>query len=104
MQQQELFVVESPKYARAGEGVYWAIDTTNYGGSPTSISVVALDMGNSANDVSGTVLTGSPTVATNTITLPKFLSASVGKFRLIVTFTNATYAPAKPALDVVVVA
>ena len=99
----ELFVAESPKYVRAGEGVYWSIDTTNYGGSPTSVSVAAYDINNSNADVTGTVLSGAASVATNIISLPKFSSAVKGSFKIIVTFTNSRFAPAKPELDVLVV-
>lgn len=104
---QELMAVESPKYMRVGEGIAFPIDTTNYGGSPTDPSAAAFDMENSAADVTGTVLTGDATIDgdnANKIILPVFSSAVVGKFRIIVTFTNARYTPAKPALDVVVVA
>jgi len=101
---QELMAVESPKYMRVGEGIAFPIDTTNYGGSPTDPSAEAFDMENSSEDVTSTVLTGTATVADNVITLPVFSSAVAGKFRIIITFTNARYTPAKPALDVVVVA
>jgi hypothetical protein len=101
MVKQELWVVGSPVYARAGEGVYWEIDTTNYGGSPASVSVAAYDL-KTDTDVTLTVLSGSQTVSGNVIRLPKFQSSNVGDFRIIITFTNANFAPAKPELDVYV--
>ena len=102
MVKQELWVVGSPAFARAGEGVYWDVDTTNYGGSPTSVSVLAYDLKTDA-DVTSTVLSGAASVTGNVIRLPKFQSAAVGDFKIIITFTNANFAPAKPELDVYVI-
>ena len=61
-------VVESPLTQGTDEQVVYTLDTTNWGGSPTSVSVVAKD-GN-GNDVTATVLSGSASVASDTITLP----------------------------------
>lgn len=100
MSQLDLFVKGSPAHCRVGEGPYYAIDTTEQGGSPTSPSVVAYDLGNAMAVVTSTVIPGTPTVEGNLVKLPKFSSATAGKFRLVVSFTNDQYAPAKPALDV----
>lgn len=102
MSKQKLYVVGSPAYVRVGEGINWSVDTTNYGGTPTSVSVAAYDL-NTDDVVTGTVLSGSPSVTGNVISLPKFLSAAIGSFRVVITFTNSQFAPAKPELDVYVI-
>ncbi len=99
MSQLDLFVKGSPAHCRVGEGPYYAIDTTEWGGSPTSPSVVAYDI-NNAMAVTTSVITGTPTIEGDLVKLPKFSSSVAGKFRLVVSFTNDQYAPAKPALDV----
>ncbi len=104
MSQFDLFVKGSPAHCRKGEGPYFAFLTTEWGGSPTSPSVAVYDIDNGLVDVTSTVMPSASAtvdgVITDRINLSKFSSASKGKFRIIVTFTNAQYAPAKPALDV----
>lgn len=102
MSPRELRVVsDGPIHARVGEGVFWQVDTTNFGGSPTSVSVAAFD----ANGIDVTVATisGSAVVTGNLVKLPKFTPLTVGKHRLIISFTNAQFAPAKPDMEVTVV-
>ena len=96
-------VVESPKYLRVGEGAYYQLDTDNYGGSPTSVSVTAYDTSNSNANVTSDVLTGSASVSGDIITLPKVLSSTARHLRVVVQFSNARFVPAKPYLEVIVV-
>ena len=56
------------------EKIVYSITTTPWGSSPTSVTVVAKDMSASAQDVSATVLSGSPAVIGDVITLPKVQS------------------------------
>ena len=98
----QLVAVGSPKTARVNEGITWTLDTTKWGTSPTPGSVTATNRVTDA-DVTADVLTGSATADGNVITLPKFLSATVGQFRLIVEFSAGAYDPARPAIDVDVI-
>ena len=99
----DLFAVESPKYVRVDEGVHWSLDTTNYGGSPTSVSVAVYDADDADTDVTSATMPGSATVSSDTIQLPEFQSADKGNFRVMITFSNARFTPARVELDVVVV-
>lgn len=107
MNQLELFVIGSPRPVRVGEGPYFSIRTTRWGGSPTNPSVAAYDLDDNMHDVTDTVLSGSGATINvsdpDRIDLPKFSSNRKGRFRLIVTFTNDAYAPARPALDLSVI-
>ena len=96
-------VIESPKYLRVGEGAYYQLNTNNYGGSPTSVTVTVYDTSNNNADVTSTVLTGSASVSGDVISLPKILSGTARHLRVVVQFTNARFAPAKPYLEVFVV-
>lgn len=65
-------VVEETQYQGVDEEIVYTIDTANWGGSPSNPSVVAKDVTNALADVTSTVLpSGSPSVATDIITLPK---------------------------------
>jgi len=98
----QLVAVGSPKTARVNEGISWTLDTTKWGTSPTPGTVTATNRVTDA-DVTSDVLSGSPSVTGNVITLPKFSSSTVGQFRIIVEFTAGAYAPARPAIDVDVI-
>jgi hypothetical protein len=99
--------VESPKFARVGEGITWTLDITDYmptgwTGEVTPGTVTATNRV-TGDDATVDVLTGSASAVGNVITLPKFSSASVGQFRLIVEFSAGAYDPARPAVDVHVI-
>ena len=103
----QLTAVESPKTARKGEGITWTLDITKYmptgwSGTVTPGTVTATNRVTDA-DATADVLTGSAAAVGNIITLPKFSSATVGQFRLIVEFSAGAYAPARPAVDVNVI-
>lgn len=78
-------IKQSPIYQGENEAVYYTLSTTEWGGSPSAISVVVkLD----GDDVSGNILTGSASVADDVITLPKISGLTNGShYRLEVKFT-----------------
>lgn len=105
MNQQDLFVVSSPRPVRVGEGPYYSIRTTKWGGSPTDPTAKAYDLDANMDDVSEEVLFGSASVNVpdpDRVDLPKFKSTRAGRFRIILEFTNDGYAPARAALDLTV--
>ena len=64
--------VEKTQYQGVDEEIVDTIDTANWGGTPSSPSVVAKDVTNALADVTSTVLpSGSPSIASDVITLPK---------------------------------
>ncbi|HAM40556.1 MAG TPA: hypothetical protein DCP69_04275 [Candidatus Omnitrophica bacterium] len=61
------------------EEVYWKIDTTPWGGTPTSTSAAAYDVtGGIRTLVTTTVLSGSTSVSGDDITLPKLSALTEG--------------------------
>jgi hypothetical protein len=65
-------VVEGIQYQGVDEKIVYTIDTANWGGTPSSPSVVVKDVTNALADVTATVMpSGSPTISTDVITLPK---------------------------------
>ena len=80
-------VVESPLVQGVDEEIPYVLDITRWGSSPSDISVVAYD--DDANDVSGAVLSGSPSALNDTsIQLPTVLDLTAGtEYRIEVKFT-----------------
>lgn len=79
----------SPVEQGEDESIYYTIDTTNWGGSPSSVSYVVKDVYNSNLDVTSSVSTGSATVSGDDITLPRIHGLTVGrKYRVEVKFTS----------------
>ena len=73
------------------EQIIYTLTTTNWGASPTTVSVVAKDMTNNELDVSTTVLSGSASVNGNIITLPILKSLTEDhRYRVEVKFTSGT--------------
>ena len=71
------------------EQLVYSVTTTNWGSSPTSVSVVAKDVSDSNTDVSATVLSGSATVSGDVISLPTVKSLTAGsRYRIEVKFTS----------------
>ena len=93
-----LETVESPRLQRINEGMVWAIDTTNWGGSPTSIVASVWDEDNFNADVTADVMNpNSPTVAANIITLSKIVLLVANRsYRVNVQFSNVRGAPCRP--------
>ena len=103
----QLTAVESPKTVRVDEGITWTLDITKYmpsgwSGTVTPGEVTATNRV-TGEDATADVLTGDPSADGNIITLPRFSSATIGQFRLIVEFSAGAYDPARPALDVNVI-
>lgn len=82
-------VAEGIQYQGADEVIVYDIDTGNWGGSPSSPTVVVKDASNNFTDVTSTVMpSGSPSVSTDTITLPALQSLTAGnEYRIEVKFT-----------------
>lgn len=79
-------IEQSPIYQGEDEAVYYTLDTADWGGSPSSVSVVVKLAG---EDVSGDILTGSPSVADDVITMPKVANVTNGShYRLEIKFTT----------------
>jgi len=67
------------------ESIAYTIDTTNWGGSPTSPTMVIKNKAGS--DVTSELSTGSPSVDVNVITLPKISGVTSGeRYRVEVKF------------------
>lgn len=83
-------VKEGPLVQGEDEEIAYNITTTPWGSSPTSPAVKAYDVDNDYNDVSSTVLSGSPSVVGDVITTPvvKALTAGI-TYRIEVEFTCA---------------
>ena len=82
-------VVEGTQVQGEDEEVIYSVDTSNWGGTPTSPSVKVYDA--DGTDVTGDKMpTNSPSVATDTITLSplKLLTAGV-QYRVEVKFTSS---------------
>jgi hypothetical protein len=82
-------VVEGIQYQGVDEEITYDIDTANWGGSPSSVTVVVKDVANNYADVTATVMpAGSPSVSSDTITLPELKSLTMDKhYRIEVKFT-----------------
>ena len=91
--------IESPYQMRVGEGGLWQLDTTPWGGSPSSPSVSVRNAAD-GEDVTASVMPGACNVFNDLIYLPKFLSASAGTFYVTVQFTNDGFNPARPMIRV----
>jgi hypothetical protein len=84
-------VVEGPQVQGASEEIAWSIDITNWGSSPTSITVKAYN--SDGTDVTSTVMpTGSAsTPDATTIKLPVLKALTSGEqYKIVVTFTVNT--------------
>jgi len=81
-------VAEGLQYQGIEEQIIYSLTTTNWGSSPTSPSVKAYDETAAYADVSATVLSGSPSVAGDAITLPTVKSLTADhRYRIEVQFT-----------------
>jgi len=84
-----LAVKESPLEQGRDEQIVYALPTTPWGSSPTTVSVTAYDASASFADVSSTVLSGSPSVSGDVITFPVLKSLSMGHiYRVEIKFTT----------------
>jgi len=70
------------------EEIVYTLTTTPWGSSPIGVSAKAYDLSAPYTDVSATVLSGSPSVSGDVITLPILKSLTEGKrYRIEVKFT-----------------
>jgi hypothetical protein len=72
----------------ADEQIVYSLTTTNWGSSPTNVTVKAYDLTDSNTDVTSTVLSGSASVSGDVITLPTLKSLTAGRiYQVEVLFT-----------------
>jgi hypothetical protein len=85
-----IFTETSEVYQTPNERVIYTIDTTNWGGTPTSPSAKAYDEGNSDTDVTTTLFpTNSPSVSSDDIALSLLRAMTVAHtYRIETAFTN----------------
>jgi len=84
-----LAVKESPVEQGRDEQISYTLTTTPWGSTPTSVLVTAYDAMESFKDVSSTVLSGSPGVIGDVITLPVLKSLTMGhNYRVEIKFTT----------------
>ena len=70
---------ESPVEQGVDETIVYGLDTTPWGGSPTTASVVVFEVdGNSLTDVTSLVCTGAASISEDLITLPASGNLEVG--------------------------
>lgn len=82
-------VKEGMQIQGAEEEIAYTIDVTNWGSSPSLVTVKAFDLSTDPRtDVTATVLSGSSSINGNIITLPVLADLTAGKFyRVEVKFT-----------------
>lgn len=81
-------VIEGPVPQGEDERIAWTVDIADFGNTPTNIAVVAKD--EDGADVTATVMTGSASATTTTITLPVLHSLTAGvQYRIEVKFDVA---------------
>ncbi|MBP8055068.1 MAG: hypothetical protein KA314_04470 [Chloroflexi bacterium] len=79
-------VREGTQFQGIDERIAYRLDVTNWGDSPTIVSVVVKDR--AGNDVTSTVMTGTTSTTGNVITLPVLHSLIVNvRYRIEVIFT-----------------
>lgn len=85
----QLQVAETGLKQGADEQIAYQLTTTNWGSSPSSVTVKAYDMSNSFTDVTSTILSGDPSISSDVITLPIVKSLTAGsKYRIEIKFTT----------------
>lgn len=80
-------IIEGAQHQGKDESIVYSLDTTNWGASPGSLSMVVIDTSTDA-DVTAVVTTGSVTAVGNIITLKTLTSLTSGiTYRVEVKFT-----------------
>jgi PKD repeat protein len=80
-------VIGGTRVQGVDESIVYALDTTAWGGSPSSPAVTAEDMTASDADVTSTVLSGSASASGNIVTLPALGSLTAGhQYRIKIAF------------------
>jgi len=83
-----LDVKESPVDQGRDEEISYTLTTTPWGSTPTNVLVTAYDASATFKDVSSTVLSGSPSISGDVITLPVLKSLTMGHvYRVEIKFT-----------------
>ncbi len=82
-------VIEGKQWQGVDESVGYAIDTSNWGGSPTDVSFAVKDVSSAMVDVTAAVTSGGATILGDIITLPKIHSLIDGHlYRVEVAFSG----------------
>jgi len=89
MDETDRIVAEGLQYQGEDEEIAYTLDTSNWGGSPSAITVTAYDVTDEYEDVTATVLSGSASTAGDVITLPVVKSLTRGHlYQVHVKFTT----------------
>ena len=81
-------VSQGKQYQGEDESIAYTIDVTNWGSSPSSVSMAVYDVTNGRTDVSVDVVSGSTSVSGNVITLKTISGLTLGyMYRVEVQFT-----------------
>lgn len=84
-------VAEGVQLQGVDEQIVYTLTTTNWGSSPTSVSMVVKDESSADTDVTSTVTSGSISVSGNVITLKTIKSLTVNhSYRVEVQFTSGS--------------
>jgi len=79
-------VIEGPQYQGEDEEIVYTIDISEWGSSPSGVTVKVYD--EDGADVTTTVTSGSSSTTTTTITLPTIKSLTAGtQYRVEIKFT-----------------
>ena len=96
-------IAEGTLYQGVDEQIVYTLTTTNWGSSPSGVSVKAYDAAAPDTDISSTVLSGSPSTAGDVITLPTVKALSEGhRYRIEIQFTIAGAATPFEAYAIIV--
>lgn len=84
-------VAEGLQIQGEDEEIAWAITTTNWGSSPSEVSVVTKDVTAGGTDVTDEVMSGDASVSGDVITLPVLSGLTAGHlYRVEVQFTASS--------------
>ena len=83
-------IIESPQPQGVDEEIVYTLTTTPWGSSPSASAVAVFDVTDgSREDVTGDVMTGSPSEAGDVVTLPTLKDLTAGKkYRVEIQFTS----------------
>jgi hypothetical protein len=86
-----LRVAEARQPQGTAENVAYTVDTSNVGGSPTGGTVIAYDLSDARTNVTSTVIPGTVSVSSDTITTPEVTALTAGHlYEIHVQFTTGT--------------
>lgn len=96
-------ILEGLQELRRKEGVYWQVDTSTWGGTPTiSTDITIIRLSDSVDVTDDFTTTATPTVSGDNIVLPKITvptDAELGFYQIDIPFTGASFRPAIPFIQ-----